>query len=92
MEPGRLYVEPGTHSRYRSTGGLLEGISVSTEPKSLARNEHVAAGADAACRPPPEAYYGRWARKLEIEPRFDFERGLRLFKMALPPKIAGMMV
>ena len=91
VELGRLYVELERIHGIDRPAAPLEGISSYRAEKSRAGMSMWLLGADAASFLRQRLGYGD-GPATEIEPRFELEAGLRLFKMALPPKIAGMMV
>ncbi len=91
VELGRLYVELERIHGIERPAAPLEGVTSFRADRFLAPGSMWLVGADAARFLRQQLGYGDGPAS-EIEPRFELEAGLRLFRMALPPKLAGMMV
>lgn len=91
VELGRLYVELERIHGIARPAAPLEGVASYRSDRVRPGMNMWLLGGDAASFLRRQLGYGD-GPALEIEPRFELEAGLRMFKMALPPKLAGMMI
>ena len=91
VELGRLYVELERIHGISRQAAPLEGVTSFRANRVRAGINMRLVGADAASFLRQHLGYGD-GPALEIEPRLELEAGLRLFKMALPANVAGMMI
>lgn len=90
IELGRLYVELERIHGIGRPAAPLEGITRYRADR-VGVDGMWLMGADAASFLRQQLGYGE-GPALEIESRFELEAGLRMFKMVLPAKLAGMMI
>lgn len=91
VELGRLYVELERIHNIGRPAAPLEGITRYRADRLGVGISMWLMGAEAASFLRQQLGYGD-GPALEIEPRFELEAGLRMFKMELPAKLAGMMI
>lgn len=91
VELGRLYVELERIHGISRPAAPLESVTSYRADRAHVGMSMWLLGADAASFLRQQLGYGD-GPALEVEPRFELEAGLRLFRMALPPKLAGMMI
>jgi Zn-dependent peptidase ImmA (M78 family)/DNA-binding XRE family transcriptional regulator len=91
VELGRLYVELERIHGISRPAAPLEGVTSYRADRLRASMSMWLIGADAASFLRQQLGYGD-GPALEIEPRLELEAGLRLFRMALPARLAGMMI
>lgn len=91
LELGRLYVELERIHGIGRVPAPLENISSYRSDRARRGMNMWLVGADAAAFLRQHLGYGD-GPALEIEPRFELEAGLRVFKTRMPAKLAGMLI
>lgn len=91
LQLGRLYVELERIHGIGRAAAPLEGVTSYRADRLRSSISPYVIGGDAATFLRQQLGYGD-GPALAIEPRLELEAGLRIFRMALPGKLAGMLI